>query len=428
MKHSLRALFLVLVCGSVAVADNWPAWRGPTGDGRCAEKDLPTSWSTTKNVRWKVKLPDEGNSTPVVWGDRIFLTQASDKTLWPPKKWNGPAVAQTRALWCLHRDDGRILWKKEVVYKEKEATHSTNPFCSASPVTDGERVVVSFGSAGMFCYDMDGKKELWRKDLGKLEHLWGNASSPVLYKNLAILWCGPGERQFLLAVDKTNGEQVWRHDEPGGKYGDDSKDWLGSWCTPLVARVGDHDELIVNVPHKVKAFDPGSGKELWSCSGMGRLAYTSPVCSPDGIVVAMSGFHGPALAVKAGGKGDVTKTHRLWHHDKKIPQRIGSPVIVGDHVYILEEQGLARCFELKTGKEVWSERAGGTSWSAMVAAGDRLYVTNHAGETHILAAAPKFQSIAVNALKERVLSSIAVSNGDLFIRSYKHLWCIGEKK
>src|SRR5262249_14302266 len=163
------------------------------------------------------------------------------------------------------------------------------------------------------------------------------------------------------------------------------------WSTPLIARIGDHDELILNVPHKVKAFDPKTGKELWSCSGLGPLAYTSSVCSPDGIVVAMSGFHGPALAVKAGGKGDVTKTHRLWPHAKQNPQRIGSPVIVGDHVYILDEQGMGRCLELKTGKDVWKERVGGVSWSSMVVAGDRLYVTNHDGETHILAASPKFQ-------------------------------------
>src|SRR5207248_7535628 len=140
-----------------------------------------------------------------------------------------------------------------------------------SPATDGERVVVSHGSAGAACYDLDGH-ELWRKDVGKLEQIWGNASSPVLYGDLAILWCGPGERQFLLAVDKRTGRDVWKHEEPGGAYGKEPSPWLGSWSTPVVLRVGDHDELLVPVPEKLKAFDPKTGRELWSCAGLGKLS------------------------------------------------------------------------------------------------------------------------------------------------------------
>jgi outer membrane protein assembly factor BamB len=425
--NGLRTLVILLSCTGLATADNWPAWRGPSGDGQCVEKNLPTTWSPTKNIRWKVKLLDQGNSTPVVWGDRIFITQASEKTVWPPPNAGGPATAQERAVMCFHRADGRLLWKKVTIYKEKESTHPTNPFCSASPVTDGERVIASLGSAGAVCYDMDGK-ELWRKELGKLEHIWGNASSPILYKNLAIFWCGPGQRQFLLAVDKTNGKKVWRHDEPGGKDGYKGTAWRGSWTTPLVVKVGQREELILGVPDRLKAFDPSSGKELWSCSGMGPLAYASAVCSPDGVIVAFSGFHGAAMAVRAGGSGDVTKTHRLWHHTKQNPQRIGSPVIVGDHVYLLNENGVASCFELKTGKEVAKERVGTTSWSSMVAAEGRLYVASHSGDTFVLTASPKLEKIAVNPLNERILSSIAISNGELFVRGYKHLWCIGTSK
>src|SRR5262249_25069116 len=159
-----------------------------------------------------------------------------------------------------------------------------------------------------------------------------NASSPILYRDFAILWCGPGERQFLLAVNKATGQTVWEHQEPGGNFGKDSKDWLGSWATPIIVKIEDHDELILGVPGKVKGFDPKTGKELWFCSGLGNLVYTSAVCSGSGIVVAMGGYGGPALAVRAGGKGDVTTTHRLWHQPQKHPQRIGSPVIVGEHV------------------------------------------------------------------------------------------------
>ena len=163
------------------------------GQGESAEKGLPLTWTATENVRWKVPLPDIGNSTPVIWGDRIFLTQATDRT--NPKGAGGPAFAKRRSLLCLSRTDGKLLWQKDVTYDAKEATHPTNPFCSASPVTDGQRVVVSHGSAGMYCYDVEGK-ELWKYDLGKLEHIWGNASSPILYGDLAILWCGPARGSF----------------------------------------------------------------------------------------------------------------------------------------------------------------------------------------------------------------------------------------
>jgi outer membrane protein assembly factor BamB len=421
---------LVLACAQAARADNWPAWRGPHGDGHSPESNLPVKWDATHNVRWKVPLPDQGNSSPIVWGDRIFVTQASDKTIWPPRPASGGyAAAAKRSVLCFERATGKLLWQQDTAYPEKEWTHSTNPFCSASPVTDGERVIASHGSAGMVCYDLNGK-ELWRHDLGKLEHIWGNASSPVLYENLVILWCGPGERQFLLAIDKVTGKTVWKVDIPGGNDGKDGK-WVGSWCTPIVARVQDHDELILGVPREVKAFDPKTGKERWSCGGLGDLVYASPVCSPDGIVVAFSGYGGPALAVRAGGKGDVTSTHRLWHQAKKNDQRVGSPVIVGEHAYLLNATGTAQCFEIKTGKDIWDrQRVGGQSWSSLVEAGGRFYVGSHGGEVYVLEASPTFRLLATNALgaQEKILSSLAVSDGELFLRTYRHLWCIGKGK
>jgi outer membrane protein assembly factor BamB len=409
MIRNATLLAALLYCTAASAAD-WPAWRGPDGQGHSTEKDLPLKWGPSENVHWKIALPDEGNSTPIVCKDRIFLTQATDK-------------GTRRSLWCLSRSDGKRLWQKDVEYKDKESTHNTNPYCSASPVTDGERVVVSHGSAGMYCYDFDGN-EKWKYDTGKMEHIWGNASSPILHGDLAILWCGPGERQFLLAVNKKTGEKVWQYDEAGGKSGTGGgSDWIGSWSTPIVVKVGDHDELILSMPLKLRGFDPKTGKELWWCDGLGKLVYTSPLYA-DGIVVAMSGYGGPALAVKLGGSGDITKD-RLWHHTKGNPQRVGSGVIVGEHVYILSEPGLAQCFELKTGKEVWgSQRAGSRSWGSMVAAGARLYVTNQDGTTYVFTANPKYEEPAVNKLGEHVNASIAVADGELYIRTYKNLWCI----
>jgi outer membrane protein assembly factor BamB len=430
MFHVQRAHFtlVLLILPSAALADNWPAWRGPDGMGTCAETDLPLRWSRDENVRWKVKLPGPGNSTPIVWGDRIFLTQASEKTAWPPDPpTGGPAVARLRSLFCLARADGKLLWQRDVTYGEKENTHSTNPFCSASPATDGERVVVSHGSAGVYCYDFEGK-ELWHRDLGKCEHIWGNAASPVFAGDRVILNFGPGERTFLIAMDKKTGKDVWKVEEPGGKLGK-GETWIGSWSTPVLLKLKDREELVMTWPGVVKTYAPKTGELLWSCQGLGkdqaadRLVYTSPLVSPE-VVVAMAGFGGPALGVKPGGRGDVTES-RLWRHPS-APQRIGSGAIVGEHVYMLNEPGTAECIELKTGKTVWNERAGPGAWGSLVHAGDRLYVTNVEGETIILAAKPRFEILARNPLKETTKASIAVSDGHLFIRTYEHLWCIGK--
>ena len=425
MRLTLPTVAL-LVLGTAARADNWPGWRGPTGQGHCAETDLPVKWSATENVKWKVPLPDEGNSTPVVWGDRVFVTQAADKTAWPPKGNGGPASAETRMLLCFRRSDGKELWRKEVTYKEPESTHGTNPFCSASPATDGERVVVSHGSAGVYCYDLDGK-ELWRRDLGKCEHIWGNAASPVLYKDLVILNFGPGPRTFLIALDKRTGKDVWKADEKGSK----PQEYYGSWSTPVVATIKGRTELVMSWAGAVKSYDPASGVLLWTCRGLEKdkakdmLTYTSPLVGED-VVVAMAGFGGAAIGVKAGGSGNVTDTHRLWRVPNN-PQRIGSGVIVGEHVYAVNEPGLV-CIELRTGKEVWQERVAGGVWSSVVHAGGRLYVVGQGGETVVCAAKPQFELIARNPLKERTRASIAPSDGELFIRTYKHLWCISEKK
>src|SRR3989442_1057982 len=214
MFPRITAAALLLTLCSVVPAANWPAWRGPDGSGHCAEKDLPLRWSVTENVRWKIPLPDKGNSTPIIWGERIFLTQATEE-------------GQKRSTLCLHRQDGRKLWEQTVEHKDREPTHETNYYCSASAVTDGERVVVSHGSAGVWCYGVDGR-EIWPRDFGDCLHIWGNAASPVLYQDLVFLNFGPGERTFLIALDKKTGNDVWKADEPGGRSGDKGQsEWFG---------------------------------------------------------------------------------------------------------------------------------------------------------------------------------------------------------
>jgi outer membrane protein assembly factor BamB len=414
----MKALFALLLSSLCALA-NWPAWRGPDGTGVARDSKLPLRWTTNENIRWRTPLPERGNSTPIIWKDRVFVTQAIEKE-------------NRRTLMCFDRKTGKLLWQKGVTYPEKEPTHGTNPYCSASPATDGERILASYGSAGLYCYDLDGK-ELWHRDLGKQHHIWGNAASPVLHENLCILNVGPGERTFLMAFDKKTGSTVWEVPEPGGHYGEakpgeDAKSvWIGSWSTPIIIKEGGRERLIMSFPKRVASLEPKSGKEIWTCAGLNPLVYTSPL-SDDGIVVAMGGFGGSAIAVKTGGSGDVTETHRLWQHPR-AKQRIGSGVIHDGHVYILNEPPIAECYELKTGKLVSDQRLKGSgpkgeNWSSMVLAGDRIYVINQSGDTFVLKATPTMETLAINSIGEFTNASIAPSDGEIFIRTYKQLWCV----
>jgi outer membrane protein assembly factor BamB len=327
---------------------------------------------------------------------------------------------------CFDRATGKLLWQSGVAYLEKESTHATNPYCSSSPVTDGQRVIAWFGSAGLVCYDFQGK-ELWRRELGKQAHIWGYGSSPILYGDLCILNFGPGERSFLIAVDKRTGRTIWQVDEPGGNFGSNPSEWKGSWSTPLVIHTGVREELVVGLPGRLAAFDPKTGKELWTCLGLNPLVYTSALWG-EGILVMMGGFNGSSLAVRPGGNGDVTASHRLWQIPK-TKQRIGSGVIAGAHIYILDEPGVAGCYELQTGRMVWQERLAGpskelTSWSSMVLAEGKLYVINQGGDTFVLKPHPKFELIGANPLGEMTNASLAISDVDVFIRTHQALWCI----
>lgn len=428
MRNALMA-GLVLY-GANLFGGNWPAWRGPHGTGVCDEPDLPTTWGTNQNVKWRSPLPERGNSTPIVWGNRIFLTQAIERKGTP-----NSSKPHRRGLMCFDRDTGKVVWESGIDVSEKEPTHETNPYAAASPVTDGERVIVSYGSPGLYAYDFAGK-ELWHRDLGPQNHIWGNGASPVIYRDLCILNFGPGERTFLVAVDKKTGKTIWQADEPGGDSGEkkpaqEKAVWIGSWTTPVIAHVEDHDELLMSFPSRVVSFDPMSGKESWSCRGLNPLVYTSPLYA-DGVVVAMGGFGGSALAVKTGGRGDVTQTHRLWQIPR-TKQRIGSGVIAGGHIYILDDPGVAECIELRTGKVVWEQRLKGPgakadNWSSMVRAGDKLYAVNQSGDGFVIRASPTFEVMSTNSLRETTIASIAPSDGELFIRSYKALWCISGKK
>lgn len=420
----MRAAFILLAVAlfeGVNRADNWPEWRGPTRDGVTTERDLPMEWSATENVKWKTPLPDRGNSTPIVWDGRIFVTQAIEDQ-------------GQRLLLCFDRQNGNLLWQKGTIYAEKEESHEVNPPCSSSPATDGERVVAWFGSAGIFCYDFSGK-ELWKRDLGKQRHEWGYASSPIIHNGLVILNFGPGERSFLVALDKKTGEEKWRVDveerhykERNDGYGGQATGVNGSWSTPIIVPVEGRDELVITLPDKMSGFDPQTGREIWHVRGLNPLIYTSPVYG-EGLVVGNGGFHGPDMVVKPGGEGDVTPARKLWEGGRTA-NRLGSAVIKDGRFFLVTMPGVVECIEMKTGKKVWEERARGKgpnndSWSSMVLSGDRIYLLNQSGDTIILRAAPDFEILKVNSIgNERCNASMVVSDGDLFIRTHKNLWCI----
>jgi outer membrane protein assembly factor BamB len=415
-------MVVVVALESSAIAENWPAWRGPRGDGTCLETGLPTKWSATENVAWKTPLPERGNSTPIVWGDRVFVTQAIEKE-------------GRRTLMCFDRRDGKLLWQQGTEWKEPEPTHGTNPYCASSPATDGERVVAWFGSAGLFCYDFEGN-ELWKRDLGIQKHIWGYGSSPVMFGDLCYLHFGPGERSFLIAVNPQTGTTVWQHDEPINTEGTSeakfsNPDYTGSWSSPIFREVDGRSQLLISFPFRVCALEPQSGGEIWTCTGTNALAYTSPIFA-DGIVVGMGGFNGMSIALKAGGKGDVTNGQRLWRHPR-TKQRIGSGVIHDGYIYIHNDPGIAECFNLQSGELVWEQRlqgAGsrGTNWSSVMLADGLCYTINQSGDCFVFRASPQFELVATNPLGEHSNASIVPSDGQLFVRTYQHLWCIGANK
>jgi outer membrane protein assembly factor BamB len=407
----LSALLLLSAVPSL-VAGNWPGWRGPSGDGVVKESKVPLKWSSTENIRWKVPLPERGNSSPVVWGNRIFLTQALE-------------AEKQRTLMCLDRETGKTLWHAKVAFEGEDVSHSTNPYCSASPITDGERVIVWYGSAGVHCYDLEGKL-LWQRDLGVQKHDFGYGSSPILHEDLCILNFGPGDRSFVIAMNKETGETVWQVDVPDAEM--QYQGPIYSYSTPIVIDQEGIPVLVTAYPARLVGLNPKTGEELWRCEGLDQNVGSSPVYG-DGVAVIMAGFRGQSIAFTPKGKGDLTESHRLW----QIRQAVLSTGVIHDgHFYALKSSGVAMCLDLQKGTVVWEERlaspeANNNSWSSMNLVGDKIYVPNQSGVTFVLKAAPKFEVLAVNRIEpELTNASLAFADGQIYLRTHTHLWCIGE--
>lgn len=335
------------------------------------------------------------------------------------------------------RVTGKLRWQQGVVYGAADPRHKSNPHCAASPVTDGERIVASFASAGIVAFDFGGN-QLWKTDLGPQKHEWGQGSSPVIHGDLVIVYHGPGEFSALHALDKRTGAKKWsvplkevhppeRFDGFAGQR--DGK--MGSFSTPLVITTAGREEIILPVVNRVRAFAPATGQELWNADGMSPLVYSSSTFG-EGALVTYGGFFGSVIYQKPGGAGDVT-AKRLFYERKMRKHTIGSPIIKDGHVYLCVTDGYAQCYELATGKMLWEERlpataAASQTWGSAVLAGDRLYVVNQSGDTFVLRAAPQFEIIATNPLGELSNATPALSNGEIFLRTHHALYCVAESR
>jgi outer membrane protein assembly factor BamB len=385
-------------------AKYWPRWRGPSGQGLVTGSGYADRWSPTENVLWKQSVPGSGNSSPIVWGDRIFVTTARDG-------------GRRLSLLAYSRSDGSLLWEVDAPTGRSESVHQKNGHASATPSTDGQRIYVSFGARGLMAFDFSGKL-VWHQDLGDMSNYWGTAGSPLLYKDRIILYQDQNQNSFIAAFDAATGRELWRT-RRNARVG---------WGTPAAVRVVDHDEIIVNGQYAVVAYNPDSGQELWRASGSTMETIPTPVVG-HGLVFNSSGRAGPTLAIRPGGQGDVTRTHLVWSSPRGSPF-VPSPILYGDHLYMVNDMtSIATAFEAATGESLWQGRLGVArreGFSASPVAFDgKIFFTNDDGETFVLRAGSTFELLHTNQIGERMLASPALVDGKWYFRTQGHLFAIG---
>lgn len=423
---------------SLTSAGDWPRFRGPNGSGISTDSQAtPVEWSPDKNVRWKTPLPGAGVSSPIVVGDRIFVTCYSGYGA------NfGKIENLKRHLVCVDRTSGKILWQKSVDAVLPEDSYSgmgipAHGYASHTPASDGNRVYVFFGKSGVLAYDFDGK-ELWQTSVGTESdpHRWGSASSPILYKDKVIVTAS-AESESLVALDSETGKEVWREEASG---------LANVWGTPLLVQVDDErTDLVLGVPYEIWGFNPDSGKLRWYSGIPAGDQYSSSVVAVQDVVYSIEGRGGGSAAVRAGGKGDVTKSHTIWSGSDS--SRFGTPVIYEGRLYFFSGS-VAGCNDAKTGKKIFQGRlaggsssggdgggrgfgrgGGGSDYSSPVIADGKVYYVQSSGNCFVLKAGDKFEQLAVNSVttdRESFGATPAFSNGEFFLRSDKRLYCVSE--
>jgi outer membrane protein assembly factor BamB len=398
--------FLALAFASPARAADWPAFRGPTGQGHAdpTEKGLPVNWSETENVTWKTELPGRGWSSPSLVGNQIWMTTAADED------------RSLRAL-CVDRTTGKLVHDIEVFRLEQTPkVHSKNTPASPSATIEGGRVYVHFGTLGTAALDTEGKI-LWKNNELKFQHVHGPAGSPVLYKGLLLLNCDGGDKQFMVALDKQTGQVHWQADRKGSM----------AYSTPLVIQVAGKDQVVSPCGEWVFSYEPGTGKELWKCRYPSGYSNVPRPVFADGIVFVSSGYNNPVLyAIRPDGEGDITETHVAWKMEKGAPLN-PSPLALDERLYVVSDGGVLSCLDTKTGKELWKSRVPGNYSSSFVYADGRIYIQNETGITTVFAPGDKFEKLATNELEGRTLATLSPSNGALYLRTDKHLYRIEKR-
>lgn len=420
-RSSQFACVVVLAAATgVSLGADWRQFRGPGGLGISSEKGLPVEWSAEKNVAWKVTLPGAGASCPVTQENWVFVTCYSGYGI--DSKSPGKMEDLRRHLLCLDRKTGKTVWAKEYAAMLPEHGYSGegsyHGYAASTPIFEGERLYVFFGKSGVLCVDLDGK-EIWSTQVGKNTNGWGSGASPILYKDLLIVNASV-ESGSLVALNKNTGKEVWR--TPGIN---------SAWNTPVLVTTPEKtQELVVSVQDRVVAVDPDTGKELWRAEGVHRYVCPS-VVAHDGVVYAIGGGS-TSLAVKSGGKGDVLKTHGVWRQNKG--SNVGSPIYHDGHLYWASDSGgVVHCQDAATGKDVYAERLkppAGQIWASPVLADGKLYYVSKENGVYVVAAQPKFELLAHNVIdaeKVRSNASLAVSEGQLFLRNDRYLHCIGKR-
>lgn len=411
MIRNLLPLGLLICCAiglsSAANAENWPGWRGPTRNGLSSETDVPLRWTDEQGVKWKIPVPGSGISNPIIWGDRVIVTAA-----------DGPKQIELHVI-CFAVDDGRELWHQRLWGTAPTRYHANkSSMATPAPVTDGQHIFAFFGTGDVFCFDMEGRLQ-WQRSLaeeyGVFENRFAASSSPVVFKESVLLQCDHYGNSYVIALDKKTGENRWKVDRPEA--------WL-SWASPQLVPVdADTSELVLAGSHKVDAFDPSTGEHLWTVGGMRRECIPTPVYG-HGFIYAVSGPKGPTLAIRPGGRGDVSETHVQWQNNRGAPF-VPSAILVGDHYYLIDDAGIATCLDAHSGKRMWQKRLSARFTASPVAAAGRVYFMSEEGETIVIdATAKKYRQLASNSLNEPTFASPAISQGRIFLRTSKHLYCI----
>jgi outer membrane protein assembly factor BamB len=437
MKGVLALLLFCASAWSVVPKDSfWPYWRGPAADGM-AVGDAPLNWSDTQNVRWKTEIPGRGSSSPVVWGDRVFITTAIktgvSATPEPPATpapkrgmtTPGPQAEHKFEVICLNRKNGKILWQRTAITATPhEGYHPTyGSFASNSPVTDGKHVYAFFGSRGMYCYDMKGKL-IWQKDFAvqmRMRMAFGEGMAPVISGNRLILVFDHDGSSFMVVLDKNSGKEIWRV----------NRDEVTNWAAPLVIDYKGRKQIIVNATKKVRSYDFDSGKVIWECAGLGVNTIPQPVYQDD-LVFAMSGYQNPKLmAIRLGKEGDLTGTDAIVWSQTKGNSYTASPVLHDNMLYVLTDNGMISCYNAKTGEPYYHQQRLPKTYSfksSPVGANGKLYLASENDDVLVLRMGPKFEVLATNTMPDQIfIATPAITGGELFLRSQNRLYCIGNK-